>query len=111
LRPRHPALAAGYPVQGKWGETAGSENGAIDCARLRVIGFNGEQRTDSKGGMPAYRNVSVSPQDAATFRIVDEFTNRHVNRGRVSYTLRKIDADRIESRLQVGGTIKLQRCK
>jgi hypothetical protein len=106
-----PALAAGYPVQGQWGETAGAEKGAVDCAKLRVIGFNGEQRTDSKGGVPAYRNVSVSPQDAATFRIVDEFTNGQVNRGRVSYILHKTDADHIELRLQTGGTIKLQRCK
>lgn len=106
-----PALAAGYPVHGQWGETAGAEKGAVDCAKLRVIGFNGEQRTDSKGGVPAYRNVSVSPQDAATFHIVDEFTNGQVNRGRVSYTLHKTDADHIELRLQIGGIVKLQRCK
>ncbi|MGI8526913.1 MAG: hypothetical protein ACR2K5_12195 [Pseudolabrys sp.] len=107
-----PAFAAGYPVQGRWGESKTAEKGAVDCAGRRVIGFNGEQRTDSRGGVPAYRNVSVTPDGGpATFKIVDEFTNGQVNRGKVTYTLRKVDDDRIELRMQVGGNLTLQRCK
>jgi hypothetical protein len=106
-----PALAASYPVSGRYGESKTSENGAVDCAKLRVIAFNGNQRTDSHGGVPAYRNVSVTPDGTKAFRVVDEFTNGQVRQGRVNYTLQEIDADRIELRLQVGGTIKLQRCK
>jgi hypothetical protein len=106
-----PALAAGYPVSGRWGENKTSQPGAIDCVKVRVIGFNGEQRTDSAGGVPAYRNVSITPDGTAAYRIVDEFSNGQVNRGRVSYTLRKVDSDRIELQMQSGGTLKLQRCK
>ncbi len=28
----------------------------IDCNGLRVIEFSGEERADSAGGMPSYRN-------------------------------------------------------
>jgi hypothetical protein len=50
---------------------------------LRVIAFNGNQRTDSKSGVPAYRNVSVT-SSGANYRVSDEFTtgqisNAHVN--------------------------------
>jgi hypothetical protein len=51
-----PTLAASYPVSGQWGESASAAKGAIDCKGKRVIAFNGEQRTDSKGGVPTYRN-------------------------------------------------------
>jgi hypothetical protein len=105
-----PAVAASYPVSGRWGESNSAEKGPINCTNLRVIAFNGEQRTDSKGGVPAYRNVSVTPENA-NFRIVDEFSNGQVNRGRVSYTLRKIDADHIALDMARGGTLKLQKCK
>jgi hypothetical protein len=105
-----PAVAASYPVSGRWGESNSAEKGPIDCTNLRVIAFNGEQRTDSKGGVPAYRNVSVTPENA-NFRMVDEFSNGQVNRGRVSYTLRKLDADHIVLDMARGGTLKLQRCK
>ena len=55
-----PGFAANYPVAGKWGQSTSSEKGAIDCSKLRVIDFKGDQRTDSKGGVPAYRNKSIS---------------------------------------------------
>lgn len=106
-----PAWADSYPVSGRWGESQAPDKGAIDCSKLRVIAFNGEERTDSGGGVPAYRNVSVSPDGAAAFRVVDAFTTGQINNARVNYTLRRIDADRIELQQQFGGTLKLQRCK
>jgi hypothetical protein len=106
-----PALAGTYPVAGKWGAGATAAKGAIDCAKLRVIAFNGNQRTDSKGGVPAYRNRTVTTLDSAHFRIVDEFTTGQISDAHVNYTLRKVDDDHIELDMQRGGTLKLQRCK
>ena len=106
-----PALAATYPVSGKWGAGAPPSKTAIDCGKLRVIAFNGDQRTDSKGGVPAYRNRTVTAVDAAHFRIVDEFTTGQISAAHVNYTLHKIDGDHIEMEMQHGGTLKLQRCK
>ncbi len=105
-----PAMAANYPVSGKWGQSNSSEKGPIDCSRLRVISFNGNQRTDSKGGVPAYRNKSVTAS-GSSFRIVDEFSTGQVNNARMNYTLTQIDADHIEMNMQPGGMLKLQRCK
>jgi hypothetical protein len=42
-----PALADSYPVSGRWGQSTSSAKGAIDCSDVRVITFNGNQRTDS----------------------------------------------------------------
>jgi hypothetical protein len=42
-----PALADSYPVSGRWGQSTSSAKGAIDCSDIRVITFNGNQRTDS----------------------------------------------------------------
>jgi hypothetical protein len=106
-----PALAASYPVSGQWGQSAGDAKGAINCAGKRVINFNGSQRTDSGGGVPAYRNRSVTADGPSQYRVVDEFTNGMISDGHTSYTLRQVDADHIEMRLQRGGTVKLQRCK
>jgi len=106
-----PAFAAGYPVQGRWGESKTSDKGAIDCAKLRVVAFNGEERTDSGGGVPAFRNLSVTPEGSSSFRIVDIFTTGQIRNGRTNYTLRKVDNDHIELHMQPGGTLKLQRCK
>ena len=104
-----PALADNYPVSGAWGQSTSSTKGAIDCAGLRVIAFKGNQRTDSKGGVPAYRNKSVTPAGSG-YRIVDVFTNGQINNAQTSYTLRLIDADHIEMSGQ-SGTLKLQRCE
>jgi|SRR6185437_934666 len=106
-----PALAAMYPVSGKWGQNTSSDKGAIDCAGKRVIGFNGDTRTDSKGGVPAYRNRSVTPEGSAQFKIVDEFTTGQISNGHTTFTLRKVDPDHIELNFQPGGMLKLQRCK
>jgi hypothetical protein len=105
-----PALADGYPVDGKWGQSASSQNGAIDCSGKRVITFNGNQRQDSQGGVPVYRNKSVTAE-GSSYRVVDQFTTGQISNGSVGYTLRQVDADHIVMQLQQGGTIKLQRCK
>ena len=75
-----------------------------------MISFNGNQRTDSNGGVPAYRNKSVT-QVGSSYRVTDEFTNGQVNDATTSYTLHQLDADHIEMNLQSGGTLTLQRCK
>jgi hypothetical protein len=105
-----PALADGYPVSGQWGQSSSADKGPIDCAGKRVITFNGDQRQDSKGGVPAYRNKSVTQDGSSNYRVVDQFTTGQINNGNVSYTLNKVDDDHIVMHLQQGGTLKLQRC-
>jgi len=104
-----PALAASYPVSGRWGESASNEKGAVDCSGLRVISFNGDQRTDSSGGVPAYRNESVTADGPSRYRIVDVFATGQIS-ARTEYTLTVLDADHIVLQMQ-GGTLTLQRCK
>jgi hypothetical protein len=106
-----PALADAYPVNGRWGQSASSEKGQIDCAKLRVINFSDGTRTDSKGGVPAYRNKQVSPEAPGRFRVVDEFTTGQIRNAHLNYTLRLVDADHIEMNMQPGGLLKLQKCK
>ena len=106
-----PALADSYPVSGAWGESLSSEPGTIGCAGIRVITFEGNQRTDSKGGVSAFRNKSVTPAGSSGYRVVDQFSTGQISSGTVSYTLRRVDDDRIEMSMQSGGTLKLQRCQ
>jgi hypothetical protein len=106
-----PAFAQSYPVSGQWGQSTSTDKGAIDCAGKRVITFSGNQRQDSKGGVPAYRNKTVTQEGSSSYRVVDVFTNGQVNNASVNYTLRKVDGDHIEMQQQQGGTIKLQRCQ
>lgn len=107
-----PALAeTGYPVNGKWGQSNSTEKGAIDCGNLRVIEFNGETRTDSKGGVPAYRNKSITAEGQSRYRVVDEFTTGQIRNGSTSYKMSQADADHLEMDQQKGGTLKLRRCK
>jgi hypothetical protein len=106
-----PAFAASYPVSGKWGQTSSSEKGPIDCSKLRIIEFNGDTRTDSNGGVPAYRIKSITAESSSAHRIIDEFTTGQIRNGSIRYTLRQTDADHIEMNLQQGGALKLQRCK
>jgi hypothetical protein len=106
-----PALADSYPVSGAWGQSTSSAKGAIVCAGKRVITFNGNQRQDSKGGVPAYRNKSVTPAGPSSYRIVDQFSTGQINNASVNYTLRQVDADHIEMNMQSGGSLKLQRCE
>ena len=83
----------------------------VDCSNLRVIAFNGDQRTDSKGGVPTYRNRTVTAVSASLYRVVDAFSTGQISDAHVNYTLRKVDADHIEMDMQHGATLKLQRCK
>jgi hypothetical protein len=106
-----PAVAASYPISGRWGQSTLSAPGSIDCSGKRVIAFNGNQRTDSGGGVPAYRNRSVTAEGSQQWRVVDEFTNGQVSDGHTAYTLQQTDADHIVMRMHPGGTLKLQRCK
>jgi hypothetical protein len=106
-----PALADGYPVSGRWGQSTSSATGAMDCSGKRVIDFKGDQRTDSKGSVPAFRNKSVSPTGPSSYRIVDLFTTGQVRNGSANYTLRLVDADHIEMNMSPGGMLKLQRCE
>jgi hypothetical protein len=106
-----PVQAQVYPVEGKWGQSTSTEKGKIDCAGKRVIEFNGDQRTDSNGGVPAYRNQSVTPEGPSSYRVVDEFSTGQISAGHTSYGLRTVDADHIEMNSQDGGSMKLQRCR
>jgi hypothetical protein len=105
-----PALADDYPVSGRWGVTPDGRTGAIDCAGKRVIDFEGNQRKDSDGGVPAYRNESVTNVDG-DYRIVDQFTTGQISNGRANYTLRQVDNNRLEMTQQNGATLTLQRCR
>lgn len=105
-----PATAANYPVSGRWGPAVAGQKGPIDCAGKRVVAFDGNTRTDSGGGVPAYQNRSVTPAGPAQYRIVDIFSTGQISSGQASYTLRLVDDDHIELRMQ-NGTLKLQRCK
>lgn len=107
-----PAFADAYPVVGKWGQSTNTAKGTIDCgAKVRVIAFSDGTRTDSKGGVPAYRNKSVAPEGPGMFRVVDEFTTGQIRNGHVNYTLRLVDAEHIEMNMSPGGLLKLQKCK
>src|SRR5579885_352448 len=103
-----PALAQNYPVSGNWGPAVPGKKGPIDCTG-RVIGFNGQTRTDSDGGVPGYRLKSISTTGSA-YRITDEFPTGQIRNGSTSYTLTQSDPDHIVMQTQ-GGTLKLQRCK
>ncbi len=106
-----PALADSYPVSGGWGQSSSAEKGPIDCSKLRVIAFNGNQRTDSNGGVPAYRNRTVRNVGLKEYRVIDEFTTGQISAAHVEYTLRQPDADHLELAMQKGGTLKLRKCK
>jgi hypothetical protein len=106
-----PALAGTYPLSGRWGESASTEKAPIDCGKLRVIAFNGSQRTDSRGGVPAYRNRTVTSAGSGQHRVVDEFTTGQIGNAKMNYTLRLVDADTVEMILEKGGTVRLRKCK
>ena len=106
-----PAFADQYPVSGRWGSSDWMEKGAIDCDNVRVIEFKGEQRTDSGGGVPAYRNNWVRRTGEGSYRVSDLFTNGQIYKGQVFYELRIADRDRLDMILDRGGVLRLQRCK
>jgi hypothetical protein len=101
-----------YPVQGRWGQSSSTEQGTIDCTgNKRIIVFTGDQRTDSTGGVPIFRNQSVRPDGPSTYRVVDEFSTGQISAGHTTYGIRLIDADHIEMTMQDGSSLKLQRCE
>ena len=106
-----PALAGTYPVDGRFGVVTSFSDKPLDCAGKRVVAFNGDQRTDSKGGVPAYRNRSVTADGAATWKVIDIFTTGQISNAQAIYTLRAVKADQLEMTMQPGGSLKLQRCK
>ena len=106
-----PALADTYPVNGRFGVVTTFTDKPPDCAGKRVIAFNGDTRTDSNGGVPAYRNRSVQNAGASTWRVVDIFTTGQISNAQAVYTLRAVKADQLEMNMTPGGMIKLQRCK
>jgi hypothetical protein len=106
-----PALADDYPVSGRWGQVTSASKGPISCTGKRVIAFSGNQRTDSKGGVPSYRNKSVTGDGVSRWRVIDIFTTGQISNGAMSYTLVQTDADHLDMVQQKGGTIKLQRCQ
>ena len=106
-----PAMAATYPVAGRYGQSTSTDKQPVDCSKLRVIAFKGDQRTDSQGGVPAYRNRSVEAVSGGQYRVVDEFTTGQIGNAKVNYTLRLVDADTAEMILERGGTLRLRKCK
>ena len=103
------AAQAAYPVAGAWTYDNASRQGAAATCGPRRTEFAGNRRFDSAGGAPDYRNVSVRQTGAAQYRVVDEFFTGMM-RGRVHYTLRLIDADHIEIKLDAGARYLLRRC-
>jgi len=102
------AVAGSYPVSGKWTyENTDGDGPAQECGK-RIMEFAGERRFDKGGGVPDYRNLSVS-RIGSEYRLVDEFNTGQI-RARLDYTMRIIDGDHIELKLPQGKTIVLRRC-
>ena len=72
--------------------------------------FTGNQRTDSNGGVPAFRNQSVVAESPSSFRIVDEFSTGQINAAHTTFIFRKVDPDHIELVME-SCAVKFQRCK
>jgi len=106
-----PALADTYPVSGRFGVVPSFTDKPPDCNGKRVIAFNGDTRTDSKGGVPAYRNKSVQASGAAAWKVIDIFTTGQISNAQAVYTLRAVKDGQLEMNMQPGGMIRLQKCK
>jgi hypothetical protein len=104
-----PALAGSYPVSGNWTYDYSSEKGPAKQCGDRRMEFQGERRFDTVGGVPDYRNISVTASGESQYRIVDEVFNGPQH-GHMNFTLRVIDSDHIELALGSGGSIRLRRC-
>jgi hypothetical protein len=103
------AVAQSYPVTGKWTyEDTGGDGPAKECG-TRYMDFQGERRFDTGGGVPDYRNRSVT-QDGDDYRLVDEFNTGQI-RSRLNYNIRRVDNDRIELKLPQGKSVPLRRCQ
>ncbi len=107
--PATPGFAATYPISGKWTyENASVAGPARECGSA-YMEFRGVQRIDTGGRVPQFRIVAVSGS-APSWLVVDEFVAVQI-RGRVSYTLRILDVDHVELRIEAAGKrILLRRC-
>jgi hypothetical protein len=104
------AAADSYPVSGRWTYENAAASGAAKTCGGRTMEFRGTQRLDTGGGVPQYRNVSVSQSSSSLFRVVDEFFTVQI-RGRMEFTLRILDPDHIEIAIsRAGKTFRLRRC-
>jgi hypothetical protein len=103
------AVAQSYPVSGKWSyEDTGGDGPAPECGK-RYMEFSGERRFDTGGGVPDYRNRSVT-RDGDEYRLVDEFNTGQI-RARVDYNIRRVDNDRIQLKLPQDKSVTLRRCQ
>jgi len=105
-----PALAGTYPVSGRWTYDYSPAKGPAKQCGARRMEFRGERRFDTVGGVPDYRNISVTADGASRYRVVDEVFNGMVQHGHMEFSLRLIDNDHIELKLNSGGDILLRRC-
>ncbi len=104
------AVADSYPVSGRWTYDHATESGPAKNCGGRNMEFQGERRLDSVGGVPEFRNVSVSEISSSSYRVVDEFFTVQI-RGRMEFTLGIVDPDHIEIHLiRAGKTFMLRRC-
>jgi hypothetical protein len=104
------ASAAPYPVSGRWSYDHATESGPAKNCGARKMEFQGERRLDSVGGVPEYRNLTVSQTSPSSYQVVDEFFTVQI-RGRMEFTLRILDPDHIEIHLvRAGKTFTLRRC-
>jgi len=106
-----PALADTYPVFGSFGASAWTQKGMIDCGGRRVVTFAGNQHADTGGGVPEFRNYSVTKIGPGHFAIVDQFNNVQIFYARTKYELQIIDKDRIALGFGPDRYLKLQRCE
>ena len=106
-----PALADTYPVSGRFGVSAWTQDGRIDCAGKRIVTFGPTWRRDTGGGVPTFVNRSVTRTGPGRFAVVDEFTTGQIYFATAVYDLYIAGADRILLNQQPGGVLKLQRCK
>ena len=104
------ATADAYPVSGRLNNEKPTHPGPSQECGGCTMDFNGAQRLDSGGGVPQFRYVDVARTSAGSYRVVDEFFTVQI-RGRMSFTLRILDQDHIQLRLdQAGKTYALRRC-
>ena len=104
-----PAAAEPYPISGKWTYENAAEKGPSPECSGRTMEFSGERRFDTGGGVPDYRNLTISMENPARWRVVDEFFTGQV-RGRIEYTLAQTDPDHLQIRL-ADREILLRRCQ
>ena len=90
------AVADSYPVSGKWTyEDTGGEGPARECGQAHME-FAGDRRFDKGGGVPDYRNRTIT-QDGDDYRLVDEFNTGQIRaRRRLQHPPRRQRSHRAE---------------